>query len=152
GPDYRDAYRTRINSNLAVFDSLDRKTDWPLDADSIHPLTDLILADYFVVDVSKPYAEDSFLEIERATLAGRPHSSCGGRPLNDDVMDALYTLYIKGGNGARISDGVDQATIPASRVFPYLAPGIATPDVPESSGGGVADNTTSYEVSSGPGH
>jgi hypothetical protein len=152
GPDYRDAYRTRISSNLAVFDAVDGKTDWPLDADGIHPLTDLLLADFFVVDVSKPYAEDSFLEIERATLAGRPHSSCGGRSLNEDVMDALYTLYINGGNGPRISDGVDQATVPASRVFPYLAPGIATQDLPKSPGGGVADNTNSYEVSHGPGH
>ena len=28
----------------------------------------------------------------------------------------------KSGNGARISDGVHQATVPASDVFPYLAP------------------------------
>src|SRR5262249_4566699 len=86
GPDYRDASRARISSNLASLDSVDGKTDWPLDADGIHPLTDLLLADFFVVDVSKPYAEDSFLEIERAVLAGQPHSSCGGRSLNDDVM------------------------------------------------------------------
>ena len=72
--------------------------------------------------------------------------------MSDDVMDTLYTLYINGGNGPRISDGVDQATTPPSQVFPYLAPAIATPSVPESSGGGDADNTNSYEVSSGSGH
>jgi hypothetical protein len=152
GPDYREAYRTRISSNLAFLDSVDGKTDWPLGADGIHPLTDLILADFFVVDVSKPYAEDSFLEIERATLDGRPHSSCGGRSLNVDVMDALYTLYVNGGNGPRISDGVDQATAPASRVFPYLAPRITAQDLPESFGDEVADATNSYEAGDGPGH
>lgn len=120
--DYRGAYHARVNANLAVFDRLDGKTDWPLDAQGAHPLTELLLADYLVLDVSKPYAEDSFLEIEQALLAGRPPTSCGGRSLNDDVMDTLYTLMINGGNGPRISDGVDQATQPASRVFPYLAP------------------------------
>jgi hypothetical protein len=152
GPDYRDAYRTRISSNLAFLDSVDGKTDWPLDGDGTHPLTDLILADFFVVDLSKPYAEDCFLGIERAVLAGQPHSSCGGRSLNDDVMDALYTLYINGFNGPRISDGVDQATTPASRVFPYLAPAILTQELLEPASSEVADATNSYEVGDGSGH
>jgi hypothetical protein len=37
-------------------------------------------------------------------------------------MDTFYTLLVNAGNGARISDGVHQATVPASEVFPYLAP------------------------------
>ena len=89
---------------------------------SSRELTELLLADYLVMDVSKPYAEESFFEIEQALLEGRAHETCGGRSLNDDVMDTLYTLMINGGNGPRISDGVDQATVPASRTFPYLAP------------------------------
>ena len=120
--DYRGAYRARLNANLAAIDRLDGKTDWPLGPDGAHPLTDLLLDDYLVVDVSKPYAENSYFEIERAVLEGRPHETCGGRSLNDDVMDTLYTLLINAGNGPRISDGVDQATEPASDVFPYLAP------------------------------
>jgi hypothetical protein len=84
-------------------------------------LTELLLADYLVVDVSKPYAEDSFFEIEQAMLQGQPHTTCGGRSLNDDIIDTLNTLLINGGNGPRISDGVGQATTPASEVFPYLA-------------------------------
>jgi hypothetical protein len=63
-----------------------------------HPLTELVLADYLVVDVTKPYATDSFFEIERATLEGRVHKTCGGRSLN--------------GDGRRV----------ASDWFPYLAP------------------------------
>ena len=35
-------------------------------------LTELLLADYLVVDVSRPFAPDSYFEIEQATLAGRP--------------------------------------------------------------------------------
>jgi hypothetical protein len=121
-PDYIGAYRARLNANLAFFDRLDGKTDWPRDEQGVHPLTELLLADFLVVDTSKPFSDDSFLEIERAVLAGRTHTTCGGRPLNDDIVDILYTLLVGGVDGARISDGVDQATQPATRSFPYLVP------------------------------
>ena len=67
--DYRGAYRARLNANLAAIDRLDGKTDWPLGPDGAHPLTELLLDDYLVVDVSKPYAEDSYFEIERGGAA-----------------------------------------------------------------------------------
>ena len=119
---YQGAYRARLNANLAFWDGLDGKTDWPTDGNGTHPLTELVLADYLVVDVSKPYAEQgSFLEIERAAREGRAHETCGGRALNDDVMDTIFTLLINAGNGPVIRDGVDQSTRPASRSFPYLA-------------------------------
>jgi hypothetical protein len=120
-PNYLGAYRARLNANLAVIDGIDGKTDWPPAPDGTHPLTELYLADYLVVDAGKPYSEDSYLEIERALLEGRPHVTCGGRSLNDDAVDTNVTLLITGGNGPRISDGVDEATTRASETFPYLA-------------------------------
>jgi hypothetical protein len=120
-PDHLGAYRARLNANLAVLDGLDGKIDWPLQPDGTHPLTELYLADYQVVDVAKPYAEDSYLEIEQALLQGREHATCGGRSLNDDAVDTNLTFDVTGGNGPRISDGVDQATVRASDSFPYLA-------------------------------
>ena len=127
---YEGAYRARLNANLAFWDGLDGKTDWPTDGDGMHPLTELVLADYLVVDTSKPYAEQgSFLEIERSVREGRAHETCGGRAPNDDVMDTIFTLLINAGNGPVIRDGVDQSTRPASRGFPYLSP--ANPDPPE---------------------
>jgi hypothetical protein len=127
--DYRGAYRARLNANLAAMDRFDGKTDWPLGPDGTHPLTDLLLADYLVVDVAKPYTDGSFFEIERAVLEGRPHETCGGRSLNDDVMDTLYNLIINAEKGPRITEGVHQATVPAADVFPYLAP--PNPPIPE---------------------
>jgi hypothetical protein len=121
GPSYLNAYRARLNANLALFDGLDGKVDWPTQPDGTHPLTEPLLADFLVVDVAKPYAEDSYFEIERALLEGREHATCGGRSLNDDVIDTLYTLIVNAGHGPRVSDGVD-GTVPASREFPYLAP------------------------------
>jgi hypothetical protein len=122
GPDFLDAYRARLNANLAVYDGIDGKIDYPLQPDGTHPLTELYLGDYQVVDVAKPYAEQSYLEIEQALLQGRAHATCGGRSLNDDAVDANLTFYVTGGNGPRVSDGVDQATVRASDSFPYLEP------------------------------
>jgi hypothetical protein len=128
---YESAYRARLNANLAFWDSLDGRTDWPPREDGTHPLTELILADFLVLDVTKPYAErGSFLEIELAARRGEAHRTCGGRALNDDVMDTMFTLLVNAGNGPVIRDGVDQATRPASRAFPYLVP--PNPDPPEA--------------------
>ncbi len=62
----------------------------------------------------------SFLEIERALLDNRPHESAGGRWLDDDILDEMLTLYVNGGRGERIGDGVDAPTKPAQPSFPYV--------------------------------
>jgi Domain of unknown function (DUF4331) len=125
--DYGGVYRARMHANLAMNDRLDGKIDWPLGPDGVHPLTELLLADYLVVDITKPYAADSFFEIEQATLGGRNHQTCGGRSLNDDVIDKLLTLIVNGGKGPRVSDGVDRPATPVSDAFPYQAPPTSLP-------------------------
>jgi hypothetical protein len=119
---YLGAYRARLNANLAFYDGLDGKVDWPLDPQGNHPLTELLLADFLVVDVSKEFRETSFFEIEREMLEGRPHTSCGGRWLNEDIVDHLLTLYVNAGKGPRIRDGVDGPIAWSTKLFPYLAP------------------------------
>jgi len=121
-PDYIGAYRARFNANLSFYDGLDGRIDWPLDAAGNHPLTGLLLADFLVIDASKPFREMSYFEIEHAMLAARPHVTAGGRWLNEDLMDSLFTLYINGGNGPRIDDGIAGPIAWSSTVFPYLAP------------------------------
>jgi hypothetical protein len=138
GKDYRGAYAARLSANLAAFDRIDGSTDWPFDADGTHPLTGLLLADHLVIDLSLGFEEDSYFAVEQAVLDGQPHTSCGGRWLDDDVMDTIYTLLITGGR-ERVSDGVDGATVPSARTFPYLAPPHAAapphPAAPPSPGG-----------------
>ena len=98
GDSYAGAFRARLDANLAFWDGLDGKADWPLDEDGRHPLTDLVLADYLIVDVTKPYQEQgSFLEIELAARRGEHHVTCGGRTLNDDVMDTIFTQLVNAG-------------------------------------------------------
>ncbi|MGH1549688.1 DUF4331 family protein [Leifsonia poae] len=126
---YLSAYRARLDANLAFWDGLDGTVDWP-PVDGRHPLTELVLADYLVVDLDKPYQESgSFLEIELAARQGREHVTSGGRTINDDMMDTFFTTFINAGNGPRIRDGVDASSRPASRTFPYLSP--PNPNPPE---------------------
>lgn len=127
-PYYIGAYRSRINANLAHWDKIDGKTDWPLDEQGNHPLTELLLADFMIADFSKPYSENSYFEIEQSMLKGVEHQTCGGRTPNDDVIDTILTLYITGGNGDRIRDGVDRATQLAGDTFPYLKEPSSTPN------------------------
>ncbi|WP_028643226.1 DUF4331 family protein [Nocardioides sp. URHA0020] len=133
GDSYAGAFRARLDANLAFWDGLDGKQDWPVDDGGSHPLTDLVLADYLVVDVSKPYVEQgSFLEIELAARRGEPHATSGGRTLNDDVMDTIFTQLVNAGRGPTIRDGVDAATRPGTVTFPYLAtPNPHPPEPPE---------------------
>ena len=131
GDSYAGAFRARLDANLAFWDGLDGKQDWPTGEDGSHPLTDLVLADYLVVDVTKPYVEQgSYLEIELAARRGEPHETCGGRTLNDDVMDTIFTQLVNAGHGPTIRDGVDAATRPGTVSFPYLASPNPNPPVP----------------------
>jgi hypothetical protein len=128
GESYPGAYRARLDANLAFWDGLDGKVDWPLGDEGMHPLRELVLADFLVVDPSRPFTPSgSFLEPELAARDGRPHETCGGRALNDDVMDTIFTLLVTGGNGAPITDGIDGASRPASDEFPYLAEPLPDP-------------------------
>ena len=133
GESYVGAYRARLDANLAFWDGLDGEQHWTSCEDGSHPLTDLVLADYLVVDLTKPYVEQgSFLEIELAARDGRPHRTCGGRTLNDDVMDTIFTQLVNAGRGPTVRDGVDAASRPATTSFPFLAsPNPNPPEPPE---------------------
>ena len=79
---YQGAYRARLDANLAFWDGLDGKADWPSNGDGAHPLTELVLADFLVVDVTKPYAEHGLVLRDRARrpdVARRTGPAAGGR-------------------------------------------------------------------------
>ncbi len=116
----RPLYESRLDSNLAFFDSLDGQTAWPPGADGRHPLRNLLIDDFLILDLAHEFAPGSFLEIERALLDNRSHATAGGRWLDDDILDELLTLLVNGGRGARFGDGVDAPTRPASLTFPYV--------------------------------
>jgi Domain of unknown function (DUF4331) len=117
--EYGPLYESRLDANLAFFDQLDGKTAWPLGPEGRHPLRDLFIGDYLVVDLAHPFAPGNFLEIERAVISDQPHKTAGGRWLDDDILDEMLTLYVNGGQGERFGDGVDAPTKLARRTFPY---------------------------------
>jgi len=120
--EYRPLYESRLDANLAFFDGLDGEIAWPLQPDGRHPLRDLLIGDYLILDLARPFAPGSFLEIEKAILGGRSSQTCGGRWLDDDILDDMLSLYVNGGQGKRFGDGVDAPTKPGSRSFPYVCP------------------------------
>jgi hypothetical protein len=118
--EYRPLYESRLDANLAFFDGLDGKTAWPLGPDGRHPLRDLLIGDFLILDLAHAFAPGNFLEIERSVINNRPHESAGGRWLDDDILDEMLTLLVNGGRGERFGDGVDAPTKPASSNFPYV--------------------------------
>jgi hypothetical protein len=121
-------YKAAFAANLIKFDNEDGRKDWTADQ-SAKWTTRLAGGNYQVVDTSKPCRFDdphTYLEIERAQLTGKSHTTCGGRMPNEDAMDVTLNFLIRGpaaasaGPGA-ITDGVAQATKESSRTFPYLA-------------------------------
>jgi Domain of unknown function (DUF4331) len=117
---YGPLYESRMDANLSFFDGLDGMTAWPLGANGRHPLRDLLVGDFLVVDVGHAFKPGQFLEIERSLMNGKLHESAGGRWLNDDILDEMLTLFVNGGEGQRLGDGVDGPSKPASLSFPYV--------------------------------
>jgi hypothetical protein len=118
--EYRPLYESRLDANLAFFDGLDGKTAWPLGPDGRHPLRDLLIGDFLILDLAQSFAAGTFLEIERSLIDNQRHTTAGGRWLDDDILDDLLTLTVNGGRGERLGDGVDAPTKPGSRTFPYV--------------------------------
>jgi hypothetical protein len=116
---YRPLYESRLDANLAFWDGLDAKTAWPFTPDAGHPLRDLLVNDYLILDLARAFAPGGFLEIERALVNNRPPRSGGGRWLDDDILDELL-MFVTGDGVERIGDGVDGPTKPASLSFPYV--------------------------------
>jgi hypothetical protein len=118
--EYRSLYESRLDANLAFFDSLDGETAWPLGPNGRHPLRDLLVNDYLILDLARAFAPGKFLEIERSIVRKQLHDSAGGRWLDDDILDEMLTLFVNGGRGERYGDGVDTPTKPGSLSFPYV--------------------------------
>jgi hypothetical protein len=119
--EYRPLYESRLDANLAFADGLDGKTAWPLGADGRHPLRDLLIADFLILDLARAFAPGSFLEIECALIQNRRHETAGGRWLEDDIVDELVTLMVNGGRASGWATGsTPRPSRPAAR-FPTCA-------------------------------
>lgn len=117
---YRNAFMARFDSNLSMWDMSDGVQDWP-EIDGHHPLTPILMKDYLLIDLSRPFKKESYFGLENSLLTGAPYDGPGGRWFNDDTCDIQYTLMITRGREI-IRDYIDEATKPAQHRFPFLQP------------------------------
>jgi hypothetical protein len=126
---HADEYKRALQDGLAFIDGMEisknneNVLDWP----SPHPLLNIFLNDFLVLDLGYPTTPSdkrhTLMEIELAAFNGKSHHTCGGRKPNDDIVDPWFTLLINGPNRPTPlrGDGIDHAVRPASNKFPYLA-------------------------------
>jgi len=108
----------RLKASLAIWDSLDGKSDWAPEALAAN--ANVFLDDFMLFDVAKPITDESHLEIEKSTLDGRAYRTGGGRTIDANVIDILLTWLV---NRDRefLQGGATGATKPGMPAFPYLA-------------------------------
>ena len=132
GETYLGVYHARIEANLAFFDGLDESVDWPLNTQGAHPLTELWLADFTVVDclnrsprellrdragAARGPAHENAAAVRSTTTSSTPvHAAVNAEPVP-------HPRWGRPGDGPRLPD------------FPYLAPPQAMP----ADGASVAD-------------
>src|SRR6185295_16839418 len=108
----------RLKDSFANWDMRDGKADWTPDALAAN--ANVFLDDFMLFDVAKPITDDSHLEIEKSTIDGRPYQTGGGRTVDANSIDILFTWLI---NRDRefLQGGATGATKPGMKVFPYFA-------------------------------
>ena len=116
----RELYSERLNHNIKYFDKLDKDIHWS--KEGREHLVEILVDDFLVIDLSKECEKDSFFSIEKSLLAGSEHTTCGGRLIEDDIMDTLYNTYIHDNKGQLVEDGVSSPYKKPLKDFPYLAP------------------------------
>ena len=108
----------RLKHSFADWDMRDGKADWTPEALAAN--ANVFLDDFMLFDVDKPITDESHLEIEKSTIDGRPYQTGGGRTIDANVIDILFTWLV---NHDRefLQGGATGATKPGMTTFPYLA-------------------------------
>ena len=114
----RPMFLQQLMASLHNYDMRDGKEDWPPDA--LAAVSEVFLDDFLVFDVAKPITDASYLEIERSVLDGHAYSTGGGRTVNVNVMDVMFTWAVNRGR-EQLRGGVTEATKPGTNRFPYFA-------------------------------
>src|SRR6185503_7208585 len=108
----------RLKVSFTDWDMRDGKADWTPEALAAN--ANVFLDDFMLLDVAKPITDDSHLEIEKSTIDGHPYQTGGGRTIDANVIDILFTWLV---NHDRefLQGGATGATKPGMTRFPYLA-------------------------------
>ena len=120
----------RLKESLVDWDKRDGKADWTPEALAAN--ANVFLDDFLLFDVTKPITDESHLEIEKATLNGKPYQTGGGRTVDANSIDILLTWLVNRDRQFLLG-GATGATKPGMKTFPYFAtPNTALRTVSES--------------------
>jgi hypothetical protein len=96
----------------------DGRQDWSPSALAAN--ANMFLDDFLLFDVARPITDTSHLEIEKSTLNGKPYETGGGRTIDTDIIDILFTWLINR-DREPMRVGTTTATKPGTNSFPYFA-------------------------------
>ena len=119
-PDLRPLFHQRLVESLTNWAARDGGGHWT--PSGLAASANVFLDDFLLFDVSKPVTDDSFLEIEKSTIDGRPYQTGGGRTLDANSIDILLTWTVRHDQGEFMQGGATGATQPGRKIFPYFAP------------------------------
>lgn len=118
--DVASLFRKRLRDSFEFWDKRDDEIQWSPELLDAH--INVRMNDFLVFDVSKPITNQSHLEIEQSTIAGKPYTTGGGRTVDANVIDILVTYLINRNQGKFYQGLATQATQIGLTTFPYLAP------------------------------
>jgi Polyketide cyclase / dehydrase and lipid transport/Domain of unknown function (DUF4331) len=116
--DLQPLFRKRLVDSLSEWDMRDGKADWT--PEEIAAAANVYLDDFMLFDVSKPITDDSYLEIEKSTLHGKPYQTGGGRTLDANTIDIMMTWMVNNDREFLLG-GSPAPTKPGTKTFPYEA-------------------------------
>lgn len=112
-------FQARITANIIAYDQLDGIQHWKESEATLAGR--LLVEDYLIVNmIGECASSNNFLSIEKAILNGQTPTTCGGRFLEDDIMDDIFTWYISKDTKV-YKDGANQIYRRPLETFPYLA-------------------------------
>lgn len=114
----RPVFLQRLKDSLTNYDMRDGNQDWTPSALAAN--ANMFVDDFLLFDVAKPITDTSHLEIEKSTLNGKVYQTGGGRTVDADVIDVLFT-WIVNRDREFLEGGTTKATKPGTRSFPYFA-------------------------------
>jgi len=137
-------YVNRIKETIQTLDEVDGKMEWSFSPNKLDMLSEILSRDYLLVRVKEncsninqhltnqyltnqyltnQYLTNQYLTIEFDLINDRESGSCGGRSLEDDFIDRMFSIYTAN-KLEGIVDGVSAPYKKSLQVFPY----VTTPD------------------------
>jgi len=116
----KQQYLNRLIKNIRYYDSLDDTQDWLPQWQQT--LANLLLNDYLVIDMNKPFTTQGYFDIEYSMLRNQQNTRSGGRIPGENIINTLMTMMVNAGHGSPVVNGINSNSDIQYKKFPYLNP------------------------------